>query len=88
MAPVSNTFDCKVKEYPKVYNVPPIQPKEVKTGQMTKEQLDHFFTEGYVILEDFIDKTLLDDVKKDLEKQAFSNSKTSIGLILCVYSRF
>ena len=70
MAFISTDYDSSVKEFPQVYNVPPIQPKEAKTGQMTKEQLNHFFTEGFVILEDFIDTNLLDEVKKDLEEQA------------------
>ena len=70
MAPTQTGFDYNVKEFPHTYNVPPPQPKVVKNGQMTKTQLDHFFKEGYVILENFIDTALLDDVKKDLEKQA------------------
>ena len=72
MAPSPIEFDSSIKEYPQVYNVPPLEPTEAKIGQMTKEQLNHFFSEGYVILENVIDTALLDGVKKDLEKQAIT----------------
>lgn len=50
-----------------VYTKPPVQLEIVRKGQMTKAQLDHFFTEGYVILHDFIDKDLLEKIKLELE---------------------
>ena len=36
-------------------------------GQMTEEQLDQFFREGFVILENILDKELLDSVVEELE---------------------
>ena len=36
-------------------------------GQMTEEQLDHFFREGFVILENVLEKELLDNVVEELE---------------------
>ena len=84
MAPTPIEFDSAIKEYPEVYNVPPLQPTEAKIGQMTKEQLNHFFSEGYVILENVIDTALLDGVKKDLEKQAITTYfHTNYLLIEC-----
>ena len=34
---------------------------------MTEEQLDHFFREGFVILENILEKELLDNLIEELE---------------------
>jgi hypothetical protein len=61
--------DTEVKmAFPETYTSP-LRPMTKKSGQVTKEQLDHFFKEGYVILEDFVDTNLLEIIKIDLEKQ-------------------
>lgn len=48
---------------PDVYNQKPPQPKEKKPGQLTPEQVDAFFEKGYVLVEDYFDKALLDRAK-------------------------
>jgi hypothetical protein len=60
--------------YPEAYTKPPtradaLQSLGQKPGQLTKEQLEHFFTEGFVILENFLDTKLLDDIKIELALQ-------------------
>jgi len=49
------------EEHPEVFTKIPPQPKTKKPGQLTKEQLEQFFNEGYVIINDFF------DIEKDLE---------------------
>lgn len=49
---------------PEVYTVKPPQPKEKKPGQLTEEQLNHFFEKGYVVVKDYFDKKLLDDARE------------------------
>ncbi|XP_035680824.1 uncharacterized protein LOC118418827 [Branchiostoma floridae] len=38
---------------PEVYTTPPVQPKEDKPGQLTKEQVKQYFDEGFVLVKDF-----------------------------------
>ncbi|XP_066263528.1 phytanoyl-CoA dioxygenase domain-containing protein 1 homolog [Branchiostoma lanceolatum] len=38
---------------PEVYTTPPVQPKEIKPGQLTREQVKQFFDEGFVLVHDF-----------------------------------
>jgi hypothetical protein len=63
--------DTEVKmAFTEAYTRPPRpQPLIKKSGQMTKDQLDHFFKEGYVILDDFVNTNLLESIKIELEKQ-------------------
>ena len=62
-------FDHSITAFPEAYTIPPEQPVAHKPGQLTPQQLDHFFTEGFVIIEDFLDKHLLSEVKLELENQ-------------------
>lgn len=59
----------EIKVFPQAFTKPPVQPLVKKPGQLTPDQLNHFFTEGFVILEDFLDINLLNEVKSDLESQ-------------------
>ena len=52
------------------FTVPPAQqPTEPKPGQLTKDQLDQFFNEGFVIVKDIIDTKTLEDVKREWEAE-------------------
>ena len=62
-------FDHTIKAFPESFTLPPKQPLTKKPGQLSQDQLDHFFTEGFVIIEDFLDKNLLNEVKLELENQ-------------------
>ena len=62
-------FDHTIQAFPEAYTKPPTQPLTKKIGQLTNEQINHFFTEGFVIIEDFLDKNLLNEVKLELENQ-------------------
>ena len=53
--------------YPHVYCQPIAYKPKVKPGQLSEEQIKRFYDEGYVLLEDFIDKSLLDNAKKSIE---------------------
>ena len=57
----------EIKVFPQAFTKPPVQPLVKKPGQLTPDQLNHFFTEGFVILEDFLDINLLNEVKSDLK---------------------
>ena len=47
------------------FTVPPAQqPTEPKPGQLTKDQLDQFFNEGFVV-----DTKTLEDVKREWEAE-------------------
>ncbi len=71
--------------FPEVYTKAPElpEPRVAKPGYMTKEQLDHFFREGYVVLENFIDTKMLEQVKKELEDQVedIANKLVAAGKI-------
>ncbi len=70
------TAEQKSKAHPGVFTLPPdVSPKPGKAGQMSQEQLDHFFREGYVILDDFLDKNLLEKIKAQLEVQVRQHCK-------------
>ena len=62
-------MSTEVKAFPEAYTKPPCQPSVKKPGQLTQDQLNHFFTEGFVIIEDFLDINLLNKVKLELEGQ-------------------
>ena len=52
------------------FTVPPKeQPTEWKPGQLSQEQLEHFFKEGYLVVKDIIDKETLDNVIKEWENE-------------------
>ncbi|KAI8502573.1 hypothetical protein Bbelb_192750 [Branchiostoma belcheri] len=42
-----------MEAYPEVYTTAPVQPKEKKPGQLTNEQVKQYFSEGFVIVNDF-----------------------------------
>ncbi|XP_067938756.1 uncharacterized protein [Watersipora subatra] len=55
---------------PEVWNekAKPPQPTEKKIGQLTEEQVDEYFREGVVLIEDYFDIAELEAVKEDIEK--------------------
>nr|XP_039257237.1 uncharacterized protein LOC120333907 [Styela clava] len=54
---------------PELYTSIPKQPIKKKPGQLTKKQLEEFFDRGFLVLEDFIDHKILDNIRNDIEKQ-------------------
>lgn len=53
--------------YPEVFTKIPPQPAVQKPGQLTQEQVEQFFTEGYVIVENYFDtEKELDPVREDI----------------------
>nr|XP_039257236.1 uncharacterized protein LOC120333906 [Styela clava] len=53
---------------PEVYTKMPPQPKKKKSGQLSKEQIKHFFDKGYVLVEDYFDKSLLEGAKEAINE--------------------
>lgn len=52
------------------FTTPPVeQPTNRKPAQLTREQISHFFQKGWVLLPDFIDYDVLENVKKGISKQ-------------------
>jgi len=51
---------------PEVYTQPIAHKPVAKTGQLTDEEIRQFYNEGYVILEDFFDKELLEKAKDSI----------------------
>ena len=54
--------------YPQVYCQQIAYKPKVKPGQLSEEQIKRFYDEGYVLLEDFFDTSLLDNAKKSIEE--------------------
>lgn len=65
--------------HPELFNMSamPEQPKEQKPGQLSREEVEHFFREGYLVVENFFRpeelnacrdaiKVLVDDLAKKL----------------------
>ncbi len=70
------TAEQKSKAHPGAFTLPPdASIKPGKSGQMSQDKLNHFFREGYVILEDFLDKDLLEKIKTQLEGQVRQQCK-------------
>ena len=68
MAPNETT---RIKRQPEVFtSIPNDQPTDKKPGQLSQEQLKHFFEKGYLILTDFIDHDLLRRLKLEWEGKA------------------
>ena len=68
MAPNETT---RTKRQPEVFtSIPNDQPTDKKPGQLSQEQLKHFFEKGYLILTDFIDHDLLRRLKLEWEGKA------------------
>ncbi|KAI8497530.1 hypothetical protein Bbelb_248360 [Branchiostoma belcheri] len=52
---------------PEVYVTKPPQPKEKKPGQLTEQQVNQFFEEGYVLVKDFFTPEELQPVRDAVE---------------------
>ena len=77
--------------YPTVFTKIPTQPKKWKPGQLTQEQLEQFFNQGFVIIHDFFDtEKELDPVQKDIENlvDQLANKLYNAGKIKCLYEEF
>ena len=48
--------------FPNVYLMPPPQPLEKKPGQLTRQQVDQYFSDGFLLVHDFFTKEELDPV--------------------------
>ena len=56
------------ESFPAVYTKQILHKPEQKSGQLTKEQLQLFYTEGFVVIEDFFEKDLLEKAKESIGK--------------------
>jgi len=55
--------------HPEVFTKVPPQPDVLKPGQLTKEQVTQFFTEGYLVVENYFDtEKELDPVREDINQ--------------------
>ncbi|XP_076801270.1 uncharacterized protein LOC143445823 [Clavelina lepadiformis] len=55
------------KPMPDVYVVAPPQPHVKKVGQLTSEQLKHYFDKGWLVLKDFFPTKKLDEARKAVD---------------------
>lgn len=55
--------------HPDVWSIKakPEQPKESKPGQITPEQIDKYFNEGVVLVDNYFTTDELEPIKKDIE---------------------
>ncbi|XP_033724791.1 1-deoxypentalenic acid 11-beta-hydroxylase-like [Pecten maximus] len=72
------------KTYPEVFTQPPTQPKGNKPGQLTKEQLDKYFDQGYLLVENFFDpvelepcQSAINDLVNDVAEKLYKAGKTT-----------
>lgn len=57
-------------KFPEVYSQPIKHKPNPKLGQLTDDQIKQFYNEGYVIIDDFFDKDILEKAKESIENLA------------------
>ena len=57
-------------KFPEVYSQPIKYKPNPKLGQLTDDQIKQFYNEGYVIIDDFFDKDILEKAKESIENLA------------------
>ncbi|XP_078484605.1 uncharacterized protein LOC100178123 [Ciona intestinalis] len=57
-----------VDPVPEVYTKKPVQPTEVKPGQLTPKQVDEYFDKGFLLVKDFFKPERLNKVRKAVDQ--------------------
>lgn len=72
------------ESFPDVYTKPIQHKPGVKPGQLTEEQLQQYYTQGFLVIEDFFERDLLEkakegisDLSSDIIQQLFEAGKIS-----------
>ncbi|KAL4238638.1 hypothetical protein ACF0H5_003345 [Mactra antiquata] len=76
---------------PEIFNIQamPPQPKEPKPGQLPEDMIKKFFEDGFVIVENFFDKKLLDDCREAVNElvDQLANKLYTAGKIKGLYKK-